>query len=507
LVAVPTIKMLLQTKSVFYICVLALLSATLAAGEGVRSEDEVRSLPGWESKLPSRMFSGFFDATPKEVTPVQHMHYIFVESENDPKNDPVLVWSNGGPGAGSEFGLFTELGPLALSDASLQTEAYNKSGIPTLWRNEFAWTKFANVLIYDAPPPVGFSYCGDDVAGDGYSCGSWNDSRTSQSVYTFLSNWYDGFSDFKANDLYLSGESYAGVYIPTLARRILQGDDQELKNRLKGFAVGDACAGTEVDHRGPWFDIQFLFGHGQFSTMLYNRLLATCGVKQLQRGVTDQACENLLDAMDDQIGGYYSYDLYDDCGSENVLLRKSDWRRRRDTRQNNFNMIPSSHTSGGHPCGGVGAMLTWLNTSAVKDALHIPEGALFFLTDNGVGFNYSTTEKNLIPFYESVQRNTSLRVLVYNGDTDPAINSFFSQNWTSVVGLSGGPPVEDWRPWTLDGMSRMGGYVTRYTGDFDFLTIRGSGHMVPEYRPEAAYAFMRHWIRNEGFPKYSPGEL
>ena len=52
-----------------------------------------------------------------------------------------------------------------------------------------------------------------------------------------------------------------------------------------------------------------------------------------------------------------------------------------------------------YPCGGVHAMLTWLNASAVKKALNVPPDAYLFLTDNGVGFNYSLTEKNLMPFY------------------------------------------------------------------------------------------------------------
>jgi hypothetical protein len=42
-------------------------------------------------------------------------------------------------------------------------------------------------------------------------------------------------------------------------------------------------------------------------------------------------------------------------------------------------------------------MLTWLNASAVKKALNVPPDAYLFLTDNGVGFNYSLTEKNLMP--------------------------------------------------------------------------------------------------------------
>ena len=48
--------------------------------------------------------------------------YMFVESEGDPSVDPVILWSNGGPGASSMFGLMAELGPLLLNDQSLQGE-------------------------------------------------------------------------------------------------------------------------------------------------------------------------------------------------------------------------------------------------------------------------------------------------------------------------------------------------------------------------------------------------
>jgi hypothetical protein len=67
------------------------------------------------------------------------------------------------------------------------------------------------VLIYDAPPPVGYSYCGDDVAGDGYSCGDWDDYRAARAAHAFVENWLAEFPAFGHNKLFLSGESYAGV--------------------------------------------------------------------------------------------------------------------------------------------------------------------------------------------------------------------------------------------------------------------------------------------------------
>lgn len=472
-----------------------------------RPQDEVKYLPGWEHPLPSRIYSGFMDSTPAGEPTKQHMHYMFFESENDPQNDPLLVWSNGGPGAGSEFGLFTELGPFELSAASLTTEQFNETGIPTLFRNQYTWTKVANILMYDSPPPVGYSYCGDNVGGDGYSCGDWDDTRTAKAAHTFVENWLAANPTFAKHDIYLSGESYAGVYIPTLARDILN-SKSTTKERLKGFAVGDACVGTEVlcGPSGPWFHIEFFHGHGQVSDKLYANIMKVCDKMELYHGVKNPECVKLLNTMDNEIGGYYGYNLYDECGALNVLSQSSSWRDVEQGRRQYWSSVPpvksgSSGALNDYPCGGTGAMLKWLNTTEVQQALHIPSGAKFFLTDNGVGFNYKTTEKNLMPFYRHVAYNTSLRVLVYNGDTDPGINSFVSQNWTSALGFR---EKESWRPWTIDGKARMGGYVTRYEGDFDYLTIRGSGHMVPEYKPAAALEFITRFLNNEPYQKYVP---
>jgi hypothetical protein len=179
----------------------------------------------------------------------------------------------------------------------------------------------------------------------------------------------------------------------------------------------------------------------------------------------------------------------------------------------------------------------WVNNSHVRKALHVAPDAyavqrlrptptsrvsyeeltpsrrchtirFFFSGDNGVGFTYNGTEGPLIPFYRELQAMPSndlrkVRVLIYSGDTDPCINTFWSQNWTAGLGL---PEVQPWRPWTIDGAIEMGGYVTRYANEFDFLTIRGSGHMVPEFKPSQTLAWLTAWLHKEDWKPYVPAK-
>jgi carboxypeptidase C (cathepsin A) len=206
-------------KLVIYLCLASLVSAAIP-------DHAIPDLPGW-GPPPSNMYAGYVPCSDgnKSMENKIHMHYWFVESENDPATDPVVIWSNGGPGASSVFGLLTELGPLMLSDLSMSTADFNKTGVPSFIRNEHSWTKNASVLIYNSPPPVGYSYCDPaGPAGDGYSCGDWDDHRTAVTVHSFVENWLDAYPEFQKQEMYVIGESYAGIYVPTLVREILNGN-------------------------------------------------------------------------------------------------------------------------------------------------------------------------------------------------------------------------------------------------------------------------------------------
>eukprot|EP00529_Nitzschia_sp_RCC80_P013191 CAMPEP_0113484406 /NCGR_PEP_ID=MMETSP0014_2-20120614/23945_1 /TAXON_ID=2857 /ORGANISM="Nitzschia sp." /LENGTH=591 /DNA_ID=CAMNT_0000378007 /DNA_START=8 /DNA_END=1784 /DNA_ORIENTATION=+ /assembly_acc=CAM_ASM_000159 len=488
--------------------------------------DRVKSLPGYDMPLPTSIFSGYLDY---ELEGRQvHTHYVLMMAEDigqDSYDDlPLIYWSNGGPGASSLFGLLTEVGPLIMSDDSLETDSYKKTGIPSPQYNPFGWTRFGHILIIDQPAPVGFSYCGDDL--ETHSCGgiAWTDELTSLNAYTALQTLYDEKFPCWASSkrLYLTGESYAGIYIPTLARRIYH-DPNQTEMKLEGFAVGDGCLGTKTSMCGSlglagfvdYWHIIFMAGHHQIPIDDFHHLMKVCshagtdpnfllGTTSKQQ---DDECKAAISKAKEELGGFFEYSLYDDCFYRNGLLRSL--KRNKLLGLDYFDGSDSGDGLGSlvdgalndYSCGGGPVMETYLRMPEVHDALHVK--STFFEVDNAEGdFDYTPTEPDLQPFYKEVVKEDGgkLRVLVYNGDTDPAITSFATQNWTSHLGFT---EKQHWRPWTIDECQRMGGYVTRYENNFDFLTIRGAGHMVPTYKPEASYVFMKAWINNEDYPTFN----
>ena len=161
--------------------------------------------------------------------------------------------------------------------------------------------------------------------------------------------------------------------------------------------------------------------------------------------------------------------------------------------------VPASTVPNGYACGGPNAQVDWLSLDVVKEALHVPLDAVFFQCDNGNDFEYYETETDLISWCKEIIATNTLRILVYNGDTDPCINSYEAQNWTSNLGLE---VLASWRPWTTDSCQRMGGYVTRYENSFDFLTIRGSGHMVPAMKPSTSLEFISRFMTDNNYKPY-----
>ena len=81
-----------------------------------------------------------------------------------------------------------------------------------------------------------------------------------------------------------------------------------------------------------------------------------------------------------------------------------------------------------------------------------------------------------------------------------------AQEWTEALGFE---QIEAWRPWLAGTPSNAtkrdttGGYVTTYAAgpnhNFTFLTVKGAGHMVPEFKPVPALQMLEAFFNQEPF--------
>ncbi|KAJ5085359.1 hypothetical protein N7532_010130, partial [Penicillium argentinense] len=117
-----------------------LISKKGHAGVSVRYKEVP---PGICEQDPNvKSYSGYADVGEDE-----HIFWWFFEARNqDPKDAPLTVWINGGPGSSSMIGLFQELGPCGIDRNG---KAYN---------NPYSWSNASNMLFVDQPATVGLSY-------------------------------------------------------------------------------------------------------------------------------------------------------------------------------------------------------------------------------------------------------------------------------------------------------------------------------------------------------------
>ena len=172
----------------FIACALAVVA--MAADEG----DRMGQLPN-TTDFSSPTYSGFLKASE-----TKKLHYVFAESYDSPETDPVLIWFNGGPGCSSMLAFMQEMGPIEIDDGETYLSA-----------NKNPWTRRANVIWLESPAGVGWSIAGTEADL------STNDMIQSEDALAALKSWYGKFPEYSTNPLYVSGESYAGIYVPYLA--------------------------------------------------------------------------------------------------------------------------------------------------------------------------------------------------------------------------------------------------------------------------------------------------
>merc|ERR1712198_709951 len=172
-----------QCKMGKFLCAFLFLHLAVFAW-GAPFKNLILNLPGLTEKAPFRSFSGYLQSTG-----TRHLFYWFVESQNDPKNDPLVLWFNGGPGCSSMEGMLHEHGPYQIQPDG-----------ETIKLNPYSWNKVANVLYIEAPAGVGYSFSMDED----YTTG---DHETATANYAAVKDFFRQFPEFAKHEFYISGES------------------------------------------------------------------------------------------------------------------------------------------------------------------------------------------------------------------------------------------------------------------------------------------------------------
>jgi len=468
-----------------------LILSVLCVISAAPSADEVMSLPLLNVTIDWKHYSGYLS-----VGSLKHLHYWLVESQNDPDNDPLVLWLNGGPGCSSLDGMLYENGPFHV----------NEDG-SVIYLNEYAWNQMANVIYLEAPVGVGFSYSENQQ--DYYT----DDAQTADDNYVALQDFFaNKFPEWQGKEFYVTGESYGGIYVPTLVKRIIEGNEggHGLKINLQAFAVGNGLMSDRINDDSVVF---FAYYHGLIGQALFDALKRSCCVNAAMdhtcnfHDPTDPTCQSLVNTAGQLIygSGVNIYAIYLPCvkATDARMVRAWDNLFRplhlnlgTKGLQRHLADEANGDSDGGNgtanlgtvpPCLDANGGTAYLNRADVQAALHIASGLpSWAICSDVLHYNRSMSETTF-DLYPMLLSNT--RALIYNGDTDMACN-FLGDEWG--VDAMNRTRVEARRPWHLDG--QVAGFVESYE-QITFLTVRGSGHMVPQWRAPQAFKMFTNFIK------------
>jgi len=307
-----------------------------------------------------------------------------------------------------------------------------------------------------------------------------------------LEGFLQEFPDYIGRDTWLSGESYAGVYIPTLTAAIINHTDSTIYGQLTGLTMGNPVISCEsADYNAIQFNL--FYWHGLVSHLLWaNWTLLGCNEDSSSDG-----CDQIFDIAVDQIGVIYQQ-LFPAYPSNTPVSVASNDQPSLDPDDLYQDFCIGNGTldfadNVGYPteCYPVGSAMTdYLNRVDVQDAIGVPPT---LWAECSSTINYTSTAGSMIPFYNNFfDKLPGLKVLVYSGDVDIFTVPF---GYTQACLAELDQDLESiWQPWFVNGATA--GYYEVFE-DFVYATIKGAGHESPQYQPLTSFNMFQRFTQGE----------
>jgi len=434
--------------------VLGTASFSSLASEDVRSASRVTGDLG----ALRESYSGFFSTD----NATKHEFWWYFPAPADAPKAPLILWLQGGPGASSLGGLFTEMGPFEV----------RKPGEVTL--RPVAWTDRYAMLFIDNPVGAGFSYTTGSYCDDTRDC-------VSRNLYELLQQFYAAFPELLDQDFYITGESYAGHYVPGLSAYITD-RNTEVKAAgggaatipFTGMAIGDG-----------WVDpINQLPAYAE---MVFGMGLVSFAEKAVVQDYADRSGAAL------KAGDFRkSFDIWDEMINGDVFAYNNYFHNV--TGSNNYYnyMISTGGERSYH--------YQYLDLPEVRQAIHagdVPYGV------NGGECEMHLLEDFMVSFRPEVEQilEAEKKVMIYSGQLDVIIGAALTENSLPFLEWPGAKDFAAshksvWRVERSD--DEVAGFVNQ-AGGLIYAMVRGAGHMVPGDQPQRALDLITRFIEGQEF--------
>ncbi|KAG2683642.1 hypothetical protein I3760_10G041600 [Carya illinoinensis] len=337
------------------------------------------------------------------------------------------------------------------------------------------------MLYLESPAGVGFSYSANTSFYD-----SVNDEVTAQENLVFLEEWFKKFPEYKNRDFFITGESYAGHYVPQLAQLIIK---SQAKFNLKGIGIGNPLLEFNTDFNSR---AEFLWSHGLISDSTYQSFTSVCNNSQLRRQQTNgpltPICADVDRKVKREIGNYIDgYDVSLDVCLPAVHSQSQVLNQLQDTPK--IDVCVGDETD------------TYLNRKDVQEAFHarLIGVTKWSICSEVVNYDMQNLEVPTTPILGELVKS-GIRVLVYSGDQDSVIpllgTRVIVDRLAKGLGLNTVVPYRSW----LEGR-QVAGWTQVYGDILTFATIRGASHEAPFSQPKRSLVLFSGFLSGKPLPE------
>ncbi|XP_026755119.2 venom serine carboxypeptidase-like [Galleria mellonella] len=414
--------------------------------KGLISEAQNLSRVTLTDKIGFVSYAGFF--TVEESYNSNQYFWYFPPFSKDAAA-PVILWLQGGPGGSSLFGLFTELGPLIAKRDGFALRKYH-------------WALNHHLIFIDNPVGTGFSFTDNEK---GYCS---DENCVAKGLHSSLEQFFTLFPNLKNNEFFITGESYAGKYVPALAMEIHHQNSNGGKGRINliGLAMGNAYCDPvhQIDYGN------YLYQHGLIDNnqLLVFEKLQSQIVAEIKDGNWQQAdflMDKLMDGALTNFSYFKSFTGFEDY--YNFLYTKED--------------IDTS------------TLANLLQNDKVRRSVHV--GGLPFNSGEEVQIHLAYDILKSVASYVS-ELLSHYQILFYNGQLDIIVAYPLTENFLRNLNFSAAneyktAPRHIWRVG-----DDIAGYVKK-AGNLTEVLVRDAGHMVPHDQPRWALDLITRFIRNK----------